>query len=66
MLNAKKLFKKLTAYKLAHLIGVPISTVYSWRNTIPAWRTSDIEKACAEQNIDISDCYEGEKDNGNM
>jgi hypothetical protein len=58
MLNAKKLFKKITAYRLAHLIKIPVSTVYSWKDKIPVWRTSDIETACTAQGIDISDCYE--------
>jgi len=65
-LNPEKLKKKISFYKLAKALKISLSTAYSWKTIIPAWRVDAIAGYCAEQNIDISDCYEGEKDNGNM
>lgn len=65
-LNPEKLKKKVSFYKLAKALKIPFSTVYTWKKIIPAWRTDAIVQYCAAENIDITDCYEGEKNNGNM
>lgn len=60
MLNLKKLKKKVTFYTLAKAMNIPLSTIYSWKNSIPKWRINDIIAACEKMGVDISDCLEGE------
>ncbi len=58
MINCKNLFKVMTPYKVAKILNIPISTVYSWKrfNKIPVWREGAILTACSRLGIDISDC----------
>lgn len=60
MINLKKLRQKITLSHLAKDANIPLSTVYSWKDKIPAWRIPAIEEYCRINNIDISDCYEGD------
>ena len=58
-MDCMKLFKKIKAYRLATILNIPASTVYSWKiGGVPKWRISAIIEACAKQGIDISDCVE--------
>lgn len=64
MLNWRKVFKKVTPYMLGKTMNISLSTVYSWKKTeIPLWRVSAIQDACNKIGIDISDCYDEEKEN---
>ncbi len=52
-----KLFAVIKPYKLAKLLNIPLSTVYSWKTGgIPKWRVNSIIEVCSKQGIDISDC----------
>lgn len=56
-MNCIKLFSKINAYKLAKLLNIPLSTVYSWKTGgIPKWRINTIIEACKNHGIDVSDC----------
>lgn len=55
-INFEKLRKKITPYKLAKAMSVPLTTVYSWKNKIPAWRIDSILNTCQKLGIDVSDC----------
>lgn len=59
MINLAKLTEKISLYRLAKTMDIPLSTIYSWKGTIPKWRVSDIVAACGKLGIDISDCMEG-------
>ncbi|MBO6305450.1 MAG: hypothetical protein J6M62_10305 [Selenomonadaceae bacterium] len=59
MINTEKLFKKISPYKLAKEMKIPVTTVYSWKKEnrkIPAWREKDVEDACFRMGIFINDC----------
>lgn len=58
MLILEKIKKKTTLYKLAKTMQVPLSTVYSWKDKIPAWRVGDVIKALDKLKINISECEE--------
>lgn len=62
MIKISKLIKKISLHKLAVAMGLPISTVYSWKylNKVPAWRTDAIIESCRKLGVDISDCIERE------
>lgn len=60
MINLEKLRKKITFFRLAKAMDIPLSTVYSWKTKIPAWRLAAIEDYCRANDIDISDCFEKE------
>ncbi len=52
-----KLFAVVKPYKLAKLLNISPSTVYSWKQSgIPKWRIAAIIEACQTQGIDVSDC----------
>lgn len=54
-----KLFNLINPYKLAKLLGVPASTIYSWKqNGIPKWRISAILEACKKIGLDVSHCLD--------
>lgn len=56
-MNYKKLFSKITPYKLSQLLRIPSSTIYSWKkNGIPAWRVEQIKSAAGKLGLDLSDC----------
>ena len=56
-MNCIKLFSFIKPYKLAKLLNIPLSTVYSWKQSgIPKWRITAIIEACQTQGIDVSDC----------
>lgn len=60
MINLIKLREKITLSHLAKALNIPLSTAYSWKGKIPTWRIAAIEEYCRINNIDISDCYEGD------
>lgn len=61
MIKISELIKKVSLHKLAVTMGLPISTVYSWKytNSVPAWRVIAVVEACRKLGVDISDCVEG-------
>lgn len=64
MINTEKLFKKISPYKLAKEMKIPVTTAYSWKKDnrkIPLWREKNVEYACFRLGITIDDCIEGEK-----
>lgn len=61
MINLAKLTEKISLYRLAKAMKIPVVTAYSWVRSgkIPSWRANDIVVACGKLGIDISDCMEG-------
>lgn len=58
-MDCMKLFSFIKPYKLAKLLNIPLSTVYSWKTGgIPKWRVAAIVEVCQKQGIDVSDCVE--------
>ena len=62
MIKLKKLTDKISLYRLAKAMKIPVITAYSWARSgkIPEWRINDIIAACEKLGVDISDCLEGE------
>lgn len=58
VINFEKLRKKITPYKLAKEMSIPLTTVYSWKEKVPAWRTESVLATCAKLGVDISECKE--------
>lgn len=57
-----KLFAVVKPYKLAKLLNIPLSTVYSWKkNGIPKWRILQIMEVANKSGLDLSDCVGGAK-----
>lgn len=63
MIDINKLIKKISLHRLAVIMGLSTSTVYSWKylGNIPEWRTSAVVEACSRNGIDISDCISEDK-----
>ena len=60
-MDYNKLIKKIKPLRLAKLMNIPATTVYSWKYSgIPYWRVPAVMKACKELGVDISDCLERE------
>lgn len=53
----EKLINKIKPYRLSKILGIPSSTIYSWRKSgIPSWRVEQIKAAALKFGIDLSDC----------
>ena len=56
-MNYQDLIKLIKPFRLAKLMNIPATTVYSWKkNGVPKWRVASIVEACRKYGIDISDC----------
>ena len=61
MLKMEEIKKFIKPLQLAHLMGVPPTTVYSW-DIIPKWREDAVLKVLKKNKIQVSrkDFYKGE------
>lgn len=57
-LDFEKIKEKTPLYALAKEMGVPPTTVYSWKEhkKVPSWRVDSVLMACKKLGIDLSDC----------
>ena len=61
VIDINKILTKISFYSLAKAMGIPRTTVYSWKENkkIPAWRVDSVLKACKKLGLDVSDCVVG-------
>lgn len=55
-IDFEKIKEKTPLYALAKEMGVPPTTVYSWKEKkkVPSWRVGSVLNACRKMGIDIS------------
>ena len=52
MIRMEEIKKFIKPLQLAHLMGVPPTTVYSW-DIVPKWREEAVKKVLKKNNVNI-------------